>query len=134
MARGINRVTLVGNVGGDPEVRYTADGKAVANITLATSETWKDKQTGQQKERTEWHRVVFFGRLAEIVGEYVGKGTLLFVEGSLRTRKWKDKDGNDQYTTEVSVDFDGTMQVLARGRAKEGDNPPPVDDMDDIPD
>ncbi|CDO85520.1 TPA: single-stranded DNA-binding protein [Pseudomonas aeruginosa] len=134
MARGINRVTLVGNVGGDPEVRYTADGKAVANITLATSETWKDKQTGQQKERTEWHRVVFFGRLAEIVGEYVGKGTLLFVEGSLRTRKWKDKEGNDQYTTEVSVDFDGTMQVLARGRAKEGDNPPPVDDMDDIPD
>ncbi|HCL3371680.1 TPA: single-stranded DNA-binding protein, partial [Pseudomonas aeruginosa] len=96
--------------------------------------TWKDKQTGQQKERTEWHRVVFFGRLAEIVGEYVGKGTLLFVEGSLRTRKWKDKEGNDQYTTEVSVDFDGTMQVLARGRAKEGDNPPPVDDMDDIPD
>ena len=134
MAGGINRVTLVGNVGGDPEVRYTADGKAVANITLATSETWKDKQTGQQKERTEWHRVVFFGRLAEIVGEYVGKGTLLFVEGSLRTRKWKDKEGNDQYTTEVSVDFDGTMQVLARGRAKEGDNPPPVDDMDDIPD
>ena len=134
MARGINRVTLVGNVGGDPEVRYTADGKAVANITLATSETWKDKQTGQQKERTERHRVVFFGRLAEIVGEYVGKGTLLFVEGSLRTRKWKDKEGNDQYTTEVSVDFDGTMQVLARGRAKEGDNPPPVDDMDDIPD
>lgn len=134
MARGINRVTLVGNVGGDPEVRYTADGKAVANITLATSETWKDKQTGQQKERTEWHRVVFFGRLAEIVGEYVGKGTLLFVEGSLRTRKWKDKEGNDQYTTEVSVDFDGIMQVLARGRAKEGDNPPPVDDMDDIPD
>ena len=134
MARGINRVTLMGNVGGDPEVRYTADGKAVANITLATSETWKDKQTGQQKERTEWHRVVFFGRLAEIVGEYVGKGTLLFVEGSLRTRKWKDKEGNDQYTTEVSVDFDGTMQVLARGRAKEGDNPPPVDDMDDIPD
>ncbi len=134
MARGINRVTLVGNVGGDPEVRYTADGKAVANITLATSETWKDKQTGQQKERTEWHRVVFFGRLAEIVGEYVGKGTLLFVEGSLRTRKWKDKEGNDQYTTEVSVDYDGTMQVLARGRAKEGDNPPPVDDMDDIPD
>ncbi|HCF3424757.1 TPA: single-stranded DNA-binding protein [Pseudomonas aeruginosa] len=134
MARGINRVTLVGNVGGDPEVRYTADGKAVANITLATSETWKDKQTGQQKERTEWHRVVFFGRLAEIVGEYVGKGTLLYVEGSLRTRKWKDKDGNDQYTTEVSVDYDGTMQVLARGRAKDGGNPPPVDDMDDIPD
>lgn len=134
MARGINRVTLVGNVGGDPEVRYTADGKAVANITLATSETWKDKQTGQQKERTEWHRVVFFGRLAEIVGEYVGKGTLLFVEGSLRTRKWKDKDGNDQYRTEVSVDYDGTMQVLARGRAKDGGNPPPVDDMDDIPD
>ncbi|HCD6619689.1 TPA: single-stranded DNA-binding protein [Pseudomonas aeruginosa] len=134
MARGINRVTLVGNVGGDPEVRYTADGKAVANITLATTETWKDKQSGQQKERTEWHRVVFFGRLAEIVGEYVGKGTLLYVEGSLRTRKWKDKDGNDQYTTEVSVDLDGTMQVLARGRAKEGDNPPPVDDMDDIPD
>ncbi|HBO7091308.1 TPA: single-stranded DNA-binding protein [Pseudomonas aeruginosa] len=134
MARGINRVTLVGNVGGDPEVRYTADGKAVANITLATSETWKDKQSGQQKERTEWHRVVFFGRLAEIVGEYVGKGTLLYVEGSLRTRKWKDKDGNDQYTTEVSVDYDGTMQVLARGRAKDGGNPPPVDDMDDIPD
>ncbi|APB60965.1 TPA: single-stranded DNA-binding protein [Pseudomonas aeruginosa] len=134
MARGINRVTLVGNVGGDPEVRYTADGKAVANITLATTETWKDKQSGQQKERTEWHRVVFFGRLAEIVGEYVGKGTLLYVEGSLRTRKWKDKDGNDQYTTEVSVDYDGTMQVLARGRAKDGGNPPPVDDMDDIPD
>ncbi|EMQ1682844.1 single-stranded DNA-binding protein [Pseudomonas aeruginosa] len=111
MARGVNKVILVGNVGGDPEVRYTGDGKAIANITLATSDSWKDKQTGQQQERTEWHRVVFFGRLAEIVGEYVRKGSQIYVEGSLRTREW-EKDGVKRYTTEIVVDINGQMQLL----------------------
>lgn len=101
MARGINKVILIGNLGGDPEVRYMPSGGAVANITVATSETWKDKQSGQSQERTEWHRVVFFNRLAEIVGEYLRKGAKVYVEGSLRTRKWQDKAGLDRYTTEI---------------------------------
>lgn len=96
MARGVNKVILVGNVGGDPETRYMPNGNAVTNITLATSESWKDKQTGQQQERTEWHRVVFFGRLAEIAGEYLRKGSQVYVEGSLRTRKWQGQDGQDR--------------------------------------
>lgn len=101
MARGINKVILIGNLGADPEVRYTPNGSAVANITVATSESWRDKQSGELQDRTEWHRVVFFARLAEIVGEYLRKGSKVYIEGSLRTRKWHDKNGIDRYTTEV---------------------------------
>ncbi|OTH89431.1 single-stranded DNA-binding protein [Pseudomonas aeruginosa] len=111
-ANSVNKVILVGNVGGDPETRYMPNGNAVTNITLATSESWKDKQTGQQQERTEWHRVVFFGKLAEIAGQHVKKGQQLYVEGSLRTRKWQAQDGQDRYTTEVIVDMHGQMQML----------------------
>lgn len=111
MARGVNKVILIGNVGGDPEVRYMPNGNAVANVTLATSDSWKDKQTGQQQERTEWHRVVFFGRLAEVVGEYARKGSKLYIEGRLQTREW-EKDGVKRYTTEIVVDIGGQMQLL----------------------
>jgi single-strand DNA-binding protein len=109
MARGVNKVILIGNLGKDPEVRYMPSGGAVANVTIATSESWKDKQTGEQQERTEWHNVVFFNRLAEIVGEYLKKGSQVYVEGSLRTRKWQDKEGRDRYTTEIVA---GEMQML----------------------
>ena len=101
MARGINRVTLVGNLGNDPEVRHTNNGDPIANISVATTEIWRDKQSGEQQERTEWHRVVFFSRLAEIVRDYLRKGSKVYVEGSLRTSKWKDKNGMDRYTTEI---------------------------------
>ena len=111
MARGVNKVILIGNVGGDPEVRYLPNGNAVANVTLATTDSWKDKQTGQMQERTEWHRVVFFGRIAEVVGEYARKGSKLYVEGRLQTREW-EKDGVKRYTTEVVVDMGGQMQLL----------------------
>ena len=94
MSRGINKVILVGNLGKDPEIRYSASGAAIANITVATSDNWKDKQTGEKQERTEWHRVVFFNRLAEVVGEYLTKGSQIYVEGRLQTRKWQDKDGS----------------------------------------
>lgn len=116
MARGVNKVILVGNLGKDPEVRYMPSGGAVANVTLATSEQWKDKQSGEQKERTEWHNVVFYQRLAEIVGEYLKKGSQIYVEGSLRTRKWQDKSGNDRYTTEIVA---SDMQMLG-GRGGSG--------------
>lgn len=109
MARGVNKVILIGNLGKDPEVRYMPSGSAVANVALATSEQWKDKQSGEQQERTEWHNVVFFNRLAEIVGEYLKKGSQVYVEGSLRTRKWQDKSGNDRYTTEIVA---SEMQML----------------------
>jgi len=109
MARGINKVILIGNCGQDPEVRYTASGAAIANVTIATSETWKDKQTGQAQERTEWHRVVFFNRLGEIAGEYLKKGSKVYIEGSLRTRKWQNKEGADMYTTEIVA---SEMQML----------------------
>ena len=109
MTRGVNKVILVGNLGGDPEVRYMPNGNAVTNITIATSESWKDKQTGQQQERTEWHRVVFFNRLAEIAGEYMRKGGKVYVEGALRTRKWQDQSGADRFTTEVVA---SEMQLL----------------------
>jgi len=112
MARGVNKVILIGNLGADPEVRYMPNGDAVANVSLATSESWKDRNTGETQERTEWHRVVFFGKLAEIVKQYVHKGFKLYVEGKLRTRKWQGQDGQDRYTTEVVVDFNGTMQML----------------------
>ena len=109
MARGINKVILVGNLGKDPEIRYSASGAAIANITIATSDNWKDKQTGEKQERTEWHRVVFFNRLAEVVGEYLKKGSQVYVEGRLQTRKWQDKDGQDRYTTEIVA---SEMQML----------------------
>lgn len=109
MARGVNKVILVGNLGKDPEVRYSPNGQAVANCTIATSESWKDKTTGDKQERTEWHRIVFFGRLAEIAGEYLKKGSQIYVEGRLQTRKWQDKDGKDRYTTEIVAN---EMQML----------------------
>ncbi|SEG16274.1 single-stranded DNA-binding protein [Marinobacterium lutimaris] len=109
MAKGINKVILIGNLGGDPEVRYMPSGNAVTNITLATSDTWKDKQTGQPQERTEWHRIVFFNRLAEVAGEYLKKGSKVYIEGSLRTRKWQAQDGQDRYTTEIVA---AEMQML----------------------
>ena len=107
--RGVNKVILVGNCGQDPEMKHMPSGSAVTNISLATSETWKDKQSGQQQERTEWHRVVFFNRLAEIVGEYVKKGSKVYVEGRLQTRKWQDQSGQDRYTTEIVA---SEMQML----------------------
>lgn len=110
MAHGVNRVFIIGNLGRDPEVRYLANGSAVANITVATSETWKDKDTGQQHEQTEWHRVIFYGRLAEIVGEYLRKGSKVYLEGSIHTRKWLDKQtGQDKYSTEIKGN---TLQML----------------------
>lgn len=111
MARGINKVILIGNAGADPEVRYLPNGTAVSNVTLATSDSWKDKQSGQMQERTEWHRVVFFGRIAEVVAQYAKKGARLYVEGRLQTREW-EKDGIKRYTTEIIVDINGTMQLL----------------------
>jgi single-strand DNA-binding protein len=109
MARGVNKVILIGHLGKDPEVRYMPSGNAVCNVTLATSDSWKDKQTGEQKDRTEWHNLVFYGRLAEIAGEYLRKGSQAYVEGRLQTRKWQDKNGNDRYTTEIIVN---DMQML----------------------
>lgn len=154
MARGINKVILVGNLGQDPETRYMPSGGAVTNFTLATNESWKDKQTGEQKDRTEWHKVAMFNRLAEIAAEYLRKGSQVYVEGKLRTRKWQDRDGNDRYTTEVIAD---EMQMLGSrgggsssyesgsrggsdsdegGRSGGGkgggqQNAPPADDFDD---
>jgi single-strand DNA-binding protein len=154
MARGINKVILVGNLGQDPETRYMPSGGAVTNISVATSESWKDKQTGEQKDRTEWHRVAMFNRLAEIAAEYLRTGSQVYIEGKIRTRKWQDKDGNDRYTTEVIAD---EMQMLggrggsdsyggggsSGGGASRGSsggsssqggsdrNPPPADDFDD---
>jgi len=120
MARGINKVIIVGNVGGDPETRYMPSGSAVTNLTVATNESWKDKQTGEQKERTEWHRVAMFNRLAEIAAEYLRKGSQVYIEGKLRTRKWQDKSGNDRYTTEIIAD---EMQMLGgRGGSGGGGN------------
>jgi single-strand DNA-binding protein len=101
MARGINKVILIGNLGADPETRAMPSGTTVANLRVATSESWRDKQSGEQQERTEWHRVALFGRLAEIAGEYLRKGSQVYIEGSLRTRKWQDKQGNDRYSTEI---------------------------------
>ena len=152
MARGINKVILIGNLGADPETRYMPSGKAVTNIRIATSEGWKDKQTGDLQERTEWHRIALFDKLAEIAAEYLRKGSQVYIEGSLRTRKWQDKEGKDQYSTEVIA---REMQMLGgrsgagggaspEGRAErrpaapvgEERSPPPADDGqfdDDIP-
>lgn len=109
MARGVNKAIILGSLGQDPDIRYTAGGAAVANISIATNEQWKDRESGEMQERTEWHRVVFFGRLAEIVGEYLRKGSQVYVEGRIQTRKWQDKEGNDRYTTEIVAN---EMQML----------------------
>lgn len=122
MARGINKVILIGNVGSDPEVRYMPSGSAVTSLTIATNEAWKDKQSGENQERTEWHRVVFFNRIAEIAGEYLRKGSKVYVEGSLRTRKWQDKNGVDRYTTEI---VGSEMQILdSKGGMEHQDHRP----------
>ncbi len=147
MARGINKVILIGNLGADPEVRYSAAGSAVTNARLATTDQWKDRQSGEQQERTEWHRVVFFGRLAEIAGEYLKKGSKVFVEGRLQTRKWQGQDGQDRYTTEIVVNdmqmLDGRGDMAGGGSRsaathESADSAPtesqataPVDDFDD---
>ncbi len=144
MARGVNKVILVGNLGRDPEIRYSANGQAIANVNIATSESWKDKNTGEKQEKTEWHRIVFFGRLAEIVGEYLKKGSQIYVEGRLQTRKWQDKEGKDRYTTEIVAN---EMQMLgSRGgpsdnqdtgstqKSESTNEPAATDDFnDDIP-
>ncbi|MBS4641457.1 single-stranded DNA-binding protein [Aeromonas media] len=151
-SRGINKVILIGNLGQDPEVRYMPGGIAVTNITLATSDTWRDKQTGEQRERTEWHRVVFMGVLAEVAGKHLKKGSQVYVEGKLQTRKWQDQSGQERYTTEVLVDsFTGVMQMLGgNGGGKQqgsssqprqiphpapapASNEPPIDYDDDLP-
>lgn len=124
MARGINKVILVGNVGVDPDVRYMPNGNAVTTLSIATSETWKDKQTGEKQERTEWHRVVCFNRLGEIAGEYIRKGSKIYVEGSLRTRKWQDQQGQDRYTTEI-VAADIQMLDSKGGSANYDEMPSP---------
>lgn len=111
---GLNKVQLIGRLGQDPEIRYTQASNAVANLSLATSETWKDKNTGEKQERTEWHRVVLFGKIAEIAGEYLRKGSLVYIEGKLQTQKWTDNDGIERYTTQIVVQpFSGTMQMLS---------------------
>lgn len=122
MARGVNKVILIGNLGNDPEVRYLPSGGPVATISIATSESWKDKQTGQTQERTEWHRVVFFNRLAEICGEYLRKGSKVYVEGSIRTRKWQDKTGVERYTTEI---MGNSLQMLDSKGGNAGGAPAP---------
>ncbi len=122
MARGVNKVILVGNLGADPETRYTAGGSAVTNVRLATTDSWKDKQSGEQQERTEWHRIVFWGRLAEVAAEYLRKGSQIYVEGRIQTRKWQGQDGQDRWTTEI---VGNEMQMLgSRGGAQ---SPPPPD-------
>ncbi|OCG66298.1 single-stranded DNA-binding protein [Gilliamella sp. Nev5-1] len=148
MARGINKLILVGNVGQDPEVRYMQNGNAIANLSIATSESWKDKQTGENRDRTEWHRVVIFGKLAEIANEYVKKGAQVYIEGQLQTRKWQDQSGQDRYTTEVVVNpIGGTLQILATRNNSDGSTTtqqasksekpvtqePPIDFDDNIP-
>ena len=121
MARGVNKVILVGNLGADPETRYTASGSAVTNIRLATAESWRDKQSGERQERTEWHRVVFFSRLAEIAAEYLRKGSQCYIEGRIQTRKWQGQDGQDRYTTEIVA---SEMQMLGSRGSGGGGAPP----------
>jgi len=145
MARGINKVILVGHLGADPETRYMPSGSAVTNLRLATSDSWKDKNTGEQQERTEWHRVAMFNRLAEIAAEYLRKGSQVYIEGSLRTRKWQDKDGNDRWSTEIVANemqmLGGRAESSAPARSESGesghasmrDNGPPDEFNDDIP-
>ncbi|EPO2452665.1 single-stranded DNA-binding protein [Providencia rettgeri] len=151
--KGVNKVILIGHLGQDPEIRYMPNGGAVASLTLATSESWRDKQSGEMREKTEWHRVCIFGKLAEVAGEYLKKGSQVFIEGSLQTRKWQDQSGQDRYTTEVVVNIGGSMQMLGGngGNNQAGsqqptrqpqqrqqaptpqNNEPPMDFDDDIP-
>ena len=112
MSRGVNKAIIIGNCAGDPETRYLPNGNAVTNVTVVTNETWKDKQTGQQQERAEFHRVVLFGKVAEIASQYLRKGSHVYIEGTIRTRKWQGQDGQDKYTTEIVVDVNGSMQLL----------------------
>nr|DAO15353.1 MAG TPA: Single strand binding protein [Caudoviricetes sp.] len=161
MARGVNKVIIVGTLGNNPEVKYSASGSAIANLSVATSEQWKDKQTGEKKEQTEWHRVVIFGKLAEVAAEYLRKGSQVYIEGQLRTRKWSDSNGVDRYTTEIVIpQIGGVMQMLGGKRedsgqqqprqqsgqqpkpqqqhpqkqqSQQGGNEPPMDFDDDIP-
>jgi single-strand DNA-binding protein len=128
MSRGINKVIIVGNLGNDPETRYMPSGSAVTNLSVATNESWKDKATGEQKDRTEWHKVAMFGRLAEIAAEYLRKGSQVYIEGKLRTRKWQDKDGQDRYTTEVVAD---EMQMLGGRGGAGGGGAPSMNDSQD---
>ena len=124
---GINKVILVGNIGAKPEVKYSSNGSAIANLSVATSETWNDKNSGEKQEKTEWHRVSLFGKLAEIAGQYLDRGSKVYVEGKLQTRKWQDKDGQDRYTTEIVVSgYGGTLQMLDRreGMATGGQSAP----------
>ena len=139
-SRGVNRVTILGNLGNDPEVKHTNSGSAIANLTVATSESWNDKATGEKKENTEWHRVVLFGKLAEVAGEYLRKGSQVYIEGQLRTRKWTDSAGVEKYTTEIVVGMNGVMQMLGgkqdgkpqqqQSRPKQQQNNPPPHDSD----
>ena len=126
MNKGINKVIIVGNLGSDPEVRYMPNGSAVAGFSVATSESWKDKSTGENKESTEWHRVVLFGKLAEVAGQYLSKGSQVYIEGQLKTKKWKDQQGQDRYTTEVVVQgFNGVMQMLGGKQQQQGQQQQP---------
>lgn len=121
MARGVNKVILVGNLGQDPDTRYTPNGNAVVNLNLATDESYKDRQTGQMVPKTEWHRIVMFGKIAEVAAQYLRKGAKIYIEGKLQTRKWTNKEGQDVYTTEVVVDINGQMQMLDSREAGQGD-------------
>lgn len=154
-SRGVNRVTILGNLGNDPEVKYTASGSAIANLTVATSESWNDKATGEKREAVEWHRVVLFGKLAEVAGEYLRKGSQVYIEGQLRTRKWTDQSGQEKFTTEIVVGMNGVMQMIGGKQdskpqqqsgwgqqpksqqqsnpAQSGQSVPPVDFSDEIP-
>ncbi|ARU94593.1 single-stranded DNA-binding protein [Tatumella citrea] len=124
-SRGVNKVIIAGRLGQDPEVRYSPSGSCFANLSVATSEQWRDKQTGEQKELTEWHRVVISGKLAEIAGEYLRKGSEVYLEGKLQTRKWQDQSGSDRYTTEIRVGINGTMQMLGgKQEGGQGNKPP----------
>ncbi|MBE3866703.1 single-stranded DNA-binding protein [Vibrio parahaemolyticus] len=140
-ARGVNKVILVGNLGSDPEIRYMPNGNAVATLTIATSETWRDKGTGEQREKTEWHRVVIFGALAKVAENYLRKGSQVYIEGQLQTRKWQDQSGQDRFTTEVVVQgYSAVMQMLGGNRSDSSQqggqqqyNEPPMDFDDDEP-
>ena len=127
---GINKVILVGNLGAKPEVKYASNGNAITSLSVATSESWTDKSTGQKQERTEWHRVSLFGKLAEIAGQYLDKGSKVYVEGKLQTRKWQDQNGQDRYTTEVVISgFNGTLQMLDRRDDSSSSTPAPSEDV-----
>lgn len=148
-SRGVNKMILLGNLGKDPEVRYTQNGGAIANLTITTSESWRDKQSGEQKEKTEWHRVVLFGKLAEVAGEYLRKGSQVYIEGKLTTRKWEDQAGVERYTTEIHVNVGGVLQMIGskqeasqsgnqqsppkQQNKPQPSNEPPMNFDDDIP-